>query len=149
MLRRLVPLAAAFVIALGGESFAAPELALLSRTLIQGPARAVAFSGDDVIVGTGCGVAIFRNGDALRNPAYLPLDGEPGEIIMKGSLAYVAASGGGLVVLDISGPGAPKETFRYEAVRAERCALGKHAFCHRCAEQALYIRLRRSAQTPL
>lgn len=123
MLRRFVPLAAAFVIALSGGSFAAPQLALLSRSLIQGPARAVAFSGDDVIVGTGCGIAIFRAADALGNPAYLPLDGEPVDIIVKGSLAYVAASDGGLVVLDISGPGAPKETFRYEAVRAEKCAL--------------------------
>jgi hypothetical protein len=139
MLRRLVPLAAAFVIALGGGSFAAPELALLSRTLVQGPARTVAFSGDDVIIGTGCGIAVFRGGDALRNPAYLPLDGEPGEIIVKGSLAYVAASGGGLVVLDISGPGAPKETFRYEAVRAERCALAGSTLFVADAQSRLYI----------
>ncbi|MFA4947206.1 MAG: hypothetical protein WC674_01700 [Candidatus Krumholzibacteriia bacterium] len=139
MLRRLVPLAAAFVIALGGGSYAAPELALLSRSLIQGPARAIAFSGDDVIIGTGCGIAIFRGGDALRNPAYLPLDGEPGEIIVKGSLAYVAASGGGLVVLDISGPGAPKETFRYKAIRADRCALSGSTLFVADAQSRLYI----------
>jgi hypothetical protein len=123
MFRRLVPLAAALVIALSGASLAASALALLSRGLVQGPARTVAFSGAGVVVGTGCGVAIFRGEDALRNPAYLPLEGEPAEIVASGSLAYVAASVGGLVVLDLSGPGAPRIAFRYEAVRAERCAL--------------------------
>ena len=139
MLRRLVPLAAAFVIALGGGSSAAPGLALLSRTLIQGPARAVAFSGDNVIIGTGCGIAIFRSGDTLRNPAYFPLEGAPGEIITNGSIAYVAASGGGLVVLDISVPGAPKETFRYEAARAERCALAGNTLFVADARSRLYL----------
>ena len=74
MLRRLVPLAAAFVIALSGGSYAASELALLSRTLIQGPAHAVAFShdGNDVVVGTGCGIAILRGANGFRNPALSP-----------------------------------------------------------------------------
>ena len=139
MLRRLVPLAAAFVIALSGGSYAASELALLSRSLIQGPARAVAFSGDDIIIGTGCGIAILRGGDALRNPAYLPLEGDPGDIVANGSLAYVAASTGGLVVLDISDPGAPKETFRYEAIRAERCALAGSTLFVADAQSRLYI----------
>ncbi len=139
MLRRLVPLAAAFVIALSGGSHAAPELALLSRSLIQGPALSVAFSGADIIVGTGCGIAILRGGDAVRNPAYLPLEGEPGDIVVNGSLAYVAASTGGLVVLDITGPGAPKETFRSETIRAERCALAGSTLFVADAQSRLYI----------
>jgi hypothetical protein len=139
MLRRLVPLVAAFVIALSGGSLAASELALLSRTLIQGPARSVAFSGAGVIVGTGCGIAIFRNGDALRNPAYIPLEGEPGDIVVRGSLAYVAASSGGLVVLDISGPGAPKQTFRYGAIQAERCALAGGTLFVADAQSRLFL----------
>jgi hypothetical protein len=139
MLRRLVPLAAAFVIALSGGSFAASELALLSRTLVQGPARAVAFSRDVVVIGAGCGIAILRNGDALRNPAYVPLEGEPNEIIVNGTLAYVAASSGGLVVLDISDPGAPKETFRYEAVRAERIALAGGTLFVADAQSRLFL----------
>jgi hypothetical protein len=139
MLRRSLPLAAAFAIALNGGSFAASELALLSRSLIQGPARTVAFSGDGVIVGTGCGIAVFRDADALRDPAFFPLEAEPGEILVKGSLAYVAASSGGLVVLDVSDPGAPKETFRHEAVRAERCALAGSTLFVADAQGRLYI----------
>jgi hypothetical protein len=123
MFRRLMPLAALFLVAQSGEAFAAPALALLSRTLLEGPARAVAFAGRDVLVGTGCGVAIVADGDEARTPAYLPLEGQPAEIIANGSLAYVAASDGGLVVIDLSEPRAPKEIFRYAAIRAERCAL--------------------------
>ncbi len=146
MLRHTLPLAAALVIALGGGTFAAPAgsppetgLALLSRSLIQGPARSVAFSGDDVVVGTGCGIAIFRTGDAPGDPAYFPLDGEPADLIVRGSLAYVAASTGGLVVLDISRPGAPKETFRHEAVRAERCAFAGNALFVADAQSRLFV----------
>jgi hypothetical protein len=146
MLRRLLPLAAALVIALSGGSPAAPGgspadagLTLLSRTLIQGPALTVAFSGEDLIVGTGCGIAILRGGDTRRNPAYLPLEGESGDIVVSGRLAYVAASSGGLVAIDISGPGEPKETFRYESVRAERCALAGSTLFVADAQSRLFI----------
>ncbi len=146
MLRRMLPLAAALAVALSVGSSAAsagspsePGIELLSRSLIQGPARSVAFSGENIVVGTGCGIAIFRAGGALRNPAYFPLDGEPADIIVRGSLAYVAASAGGLVVLDVSRPGAPKETFRHEAVRAERCALAGDALFVADALSRLFI----------
>ncbi|MCX5754379.1 MAG: hypothetical protein NTW97_12205 [Candidatus Krumholzibacteria bacterium] len=136
MPRRLAPLAAAFVIALGGGSSAAPGgspseagLTLLSRTLIQGPARSIAFShdGNDVVVGTGCGIAVLRGKDGFRNPAFLPLDGEPLDMIVRGPVAYVAAAGGGLVVFKIFGPDAPREIFRHARIRAEKLALAQGA----------------------
>ncbi len=139
MLRRLLPLAAAILVSLGGGSFASSGAAvaaaggppagagftLLSRSLIQGPARSVAFSpdGNDVIIGTGSGLAVLRGADGFRNPAFLPLDGEPLDLIVRGSLVYAAAAGGGLVALDLSGPGAPRETFRHAGIRAEKLAL--------------------------
>jgi hypothetical protein len=139
MFRRLMPLAAIFVIALSGGSFAAHDLALLSRTLVQGPARAVAFSGGDAVIGTGSGITILGDGDALRNPAHLPLEGQPAEILVRDSVAYVAATEGGLVVLDLSEPRAPKETFRYAAVRAERCALAGSTLFVADALKRLYL----------
>jgi hypothetical protein len=144
MLRRLLPLAAASLVFLSGAPFAAPGgpvaapgalapspagspaeagFTLLSRSLIQGPARSVAFSGDDTIVGTGSGIAVLRGADGFRNPAFLPLDGEPTDMIVRGSLVYAAAAGAGLVALDISGPGAPREIFRHAGIRTEKLAL--------------------------
>lgn len=122
MLRRVFPIVAALALAGSGGSPAAGEFELLSRTLIEGPAYTAAFSGDDLLLGTGSGVAVFRGG-SLENPAYLPLEGDPYAIVMNGSCAYVAAFSGGLVAIDVSDPGAPKETFRYRGVEAVTCAV--------------------------
>jgi hypothetical protein len=138
MFRRLVPLAAMLLAAQSGEALAAPELALLSRTLLEGPARAVAFADRDVLIGTGCGVAIVEDGGSYHAPAYLPLEGQPAEIVVRGSLAYVAASDGGLVVIDLAVPGAPREIFRYAAVRAERCAPAGSTLFVADAQSTLY-----------
>jgi hypothetical protein len=122
MLRRVFPIVAALALAVPGGSPAAGEFELLSRTLIEGPAHTVSFSGDDILLGTGSGIAIFRGG-SLENPAFLPLEGDPQTIVTNGSCAYVAAFTGGLVAIDVSGPGAPKETYRYKGIQAVTCAV--------------------------
>ena len=69
-------LVAAVALAAPGASPSAGTFELLSRTLIQGPAYTVAFSGDTVLLGTGNGVAIFKN-RSLEGPSHIPLEGNP------------------------------------------------------------------------
>ena len=139
MLRRLFPfiLALALVVPVGLR--AASELKLLSRTLIQGPASTVTFSGASVLLGTGGGVVIFRTGDTLKNPVYVPIEGVPGNIVMNGSIAYVAAFDGGIEAVDLAGAGAPKKTYRDASIQAMTCALAGGTLFVADADSRLFI----------
>jgi hypothetical protein len=101
---------------------AAKGFELRSRTLVQGPARAVCFFDGGIILGTGGGIAVFPNSRSLRNPAFLAIDGEPYEIIVAGNIAYVAANNGGLRAIDLSDPAHPSEIFEYQTAQATACA---------------------------
>jgi hypothetical protein len=109
--------------AASSPSPAKPAFELCSRSLIEGPSRTVAFSGEDVLLGTGCGIAVFRGGSIAPGPAFVPIQGEPREIVVRGPLAYVAAYSGGLEVIDLSAPGAPREVYREGSVEPGSCAL--------------------------
>jgi hypothetical protein len=102
---------------------------LLSRTLVQGPARAVCFFPDGVIIGTGGGLAVSPADKALRDATYLPIDGEPYEIVVEGRIAYVAANNGGLKVIDLLDLAHPNETFSFPVAQATSCAVaGRELF---------------------
>jgi len=120
--RLLIVIACCLVASAGAR--AAAEFAPLSRSLIEGPARSVAFFDSGVILGTGAGIAVFCGGDSLGSPAFLPLDGKPYDICVKGEAAYVAAFESGLVVIDLADPRAPVQVFSYRAPRAMHCAIG-------------------------
>ncbi|HVO76855.1 MAG TPA: hypothetical protein VMT60_02620 [Candidatus Bathyarchaeia archaeon] len=139
MLRRLFPLTLAFALAVPGGLRAAPEFRLCSRTLLQGPARTVTFSGGTTLVGTGGCVAIFSEGTSLKNPVCIQSEGEPGQIVVRGSLAYVAAFSGGLEVIDLAAAGGPKKTYRYGTIQAMTCA-GAGSFLYVAdAESRLFV----------
>jgi hypothetical protein len=123
MNRCAILVAVALSLAAPGASPRAGTFELLSRTLIQGPAQTVSFSGETVLLGTGNGVAIFKDG-SLENPSFLPLEGDPYEIVVNGSYAYVAAASGGLVVIRL-GPGPPEITYRYSKINASTCAVSE------------------------
>ena len=136
MLRRLVLIIAALIaasLAVPPAAQAAPHAApgappaargfeLCSRTLVQGPARAVCFFDGGIILGTGGGLVVFPNSRSLQNPAFLAIDGEPYEIVVAGTIAYVAANNGGLRAIDLSDPAHPREIFKYQTAQATSCA---------------------------
>jgi hypothetical protein len=138
--RALSMLAAALAVSLLAASAASPlseaprrppkGFELLSRSLVEGPSRAVCFFDDGIIVGTGGGIALFPDGGALRNPAYIGIDGEPYEIVVREGIAYVAANMGGLRAIDISDRAHPKEIFKYQTSQATGCA---------CAGNTLFL----------
>jgi hypothetical protein len=123
MFNRVLPIFVAMAVAVPGASGSAAEFRLLSRTLIEGPAHTVSFSANAVLLGTGCGVAVFHEGDSLENPSFVPLGGDANEIVLNGTLAYVAVFGGGLEVIDLGGSGPPREAYRHAGIQAISCAL--------------------------
>jgi len=118
---------------------AAGELVLLSRSLVQGPARAAVFGAGGLILGTGGGVAVFSGADRLEEPAFLPLDGEPHDLVLRGDILYAASFAGGLVTIDLSDPGRPVETNRREIAQAARCASAGGALFVCGANRALHV----------
>jgi hypothetical protein len=96
---------------------------LVSRSLMQGPARAAASFGGHIILGTGGGIAIYRTDGGFQRESFLPLEGEPYDIVVKGDRAYIAAFRGGLRIVDISDPTHPVETGRYETRDAKQCVV--------------------------
>jgi hypothetical protein len=105
-----------------GAPPAAKGFELCSRTLVQGPARAVCFFDGGIILGTGGGLVVFPDSRSLQNPAFLAIDGEPYEIVVAGNIAYVAANNGGLRAIDLSDPAHPSEIFKYQTAQATSCA---------------------------
>jgi len=120
--RRSCLVALALIFAVPGGARAAKSFELLSRSLIEGPSRAVAFFDGGAILGTGGGILVISGGDRLREPSFLPVEGEPREILVVGRVAYVSAFNGGLIAVDISDPLHPRETFHHEISQAMSCA---------------------------
>ncbi len=125
MLRR-IHIVAAFAAATGAlaafHADAAGRPALLSRSLVQGPARTAAFGAGGLVLGTGGGLAVFDDAGRLAEPVFLPLDGEPQDLCLRGNVAYVAAFTGGLVTIDLSDPKRPVASHRHEMAQASLCA---------------------------
>ena len=65
----------AVVMIASGTAHADGEFELLSRTLIQGPARAAAFLEGGLVLGTGGGLVTFSTIDSLHREAFLPIEG--------------------------------------------------------------------------
>ncbi|MBN1884186.1 MAG: hypothetical protein JW876_01520 [Candidatus Krumholzibacteriota bacterium] len=101
----------------------AGEFTLRSRSLMQGPAATGAFVPGGFALATGGGIAVIDTADATKEPAWLPLDGMPRNLIAVGSTVYVAAGRGGLCVLDLADPSRPRVAARRPARRAARCEI--------------------------
>lgn len=102
----------------------AQQFLLRSRSVIEGPSRAVEAFEEGFVLGTGGGIAIFRVDSPRREPAFLPLAGEPKDLCTSGRTLYVAASSGGLITVDLSDPEHPSIKNRFEIERAAMCSPG-------------------------
>lgn len=105
-----------------GTPRGARELELLSRSLIEGPSRTAALFDRGVVLGTGCGVAVFPENERLGNPSFVPLEGDPRDILVAGDVAYVAVFNDGLTALDLADPERPRLTSRHPLPQAVGCA---------------------------
>jgi hypothetical protein len=111
-----------FIIVLAGTIHAEAHFELLSRSLMQAPPRTAAIMGDRVILGTGGGIAFYQCADGLTRESFLPLEGEPLDILLRDEIAYIAAYRGGLIVVDLSDPLNPVESQRVPSLDARFCA---------------------------
>jgi hypothetical protein len=111
-----------FIIILTGSIHAEARFELLSRSLMQAPPRTAAIMGDRVILGTGGGIAFYQCADGLTRESFLPLEGEPLDILLRDDVAYIAAYRGGLIVVDLSDPLNPVERRRIPSLDARFCA---------------------------
>ena len=99
------------------------EFILRSRTLMQGPARCGVFIDDGFMLGTGGGIVLFHTADDPGDRTYVPIEGEPRDIVMLYEIAYIAANRGGLVTVDLTDPDSPVAANRFDqSRRAIRCA---------------------------
>jgi hypothetical protein len=100
----------------------AARLELVSRSLVQGPARDAAFFDGGVLLATGGAVLVVPDGSAPADGIVLQLDGEPMELAAAGRTAWAAARGAGLVAIDLSDAVAPAARLAYGSTRANSCA---------------------------
>jgi hypothetical protein len=114
----LVLLVMAATVSAGAEG----RFELLSRSLIQAPPRTAAMMNGRVVLGTGGGIAIYDCADGLPRESFLPIGGEPLEILLKDDIAYIAAYRGGLSVVDLSDPLNPVERHRVPTPDARFCS---------------------------
>jgi hypothetical protein len=121
---------------------------LLSRSLMQGPARCAALFGDHVMLGTGGGAAIYRMDGSFQRESFMPLDGEPYDIAVKDGRAYIATLGGGLRIVDISDPSHPTESGRYETREAKHCIVSGDLLILGDTRSGIYILDIRSPDSP-
>lgn len=106
-----------------GAADAEERFELLSRSLLQGPAQAIAFFEGGFVLGSGGGIAVYSGAESLSTPVILLVNGEPREIAIRGPAAYVAANKGGLVTIDLTDPANPVETRTHRLSRAILCSL--------------------------
>jgi hypothetical protein len=115
------------------------NLELMSRSLMQGPCKTVAFYQDLLILGTGGGVAIYTLSDEKSDHHFLPLEGEPQDIAIHGSIAYIAAKRGGLIVLRIADPKPSRVEYQYKSRHATDCAICNRYLYMSDSNRDLYI----------
>ncbi len=109
------------VMILAGSIHAEARFELLSRSLMQTPTRTAAIMGDRIILGTGGGIAVYRCADGLTQESFLPIEGEPLDILLRDGIAYIAAYRGGLIVVDLSDPSSPVQRHRVPSLDARFC----------------------------
>ena len=100
----------------------APEFEILSRELFEGPARDAAFFDGGTILAAGGAVWVIPEGTPLEEGIFVPLGGEPMDIEVIKSKAWIAVSGLGLVAIDLYDPSSPREWTAYEIEDARSCA---------------------------
>jgi len=105
-----------------GPVLAKARFELLSRSLMQSPPRVAAIMGDRIVLGTGGGIAVYRCEDGLTQESFLPVAGEPIDMLLRGDIAYIAAYRGGLSVVDLSDPLHPVERSRIPSLDSRFCA---------------------------
>ena len=110
------------IIMMTGSIYAGGRFELLSRSLMQNPARTAAVMNGRIILGTGGGIAVYDCADGFSREAFLPTCGEPLDILLKNNTAYIAAYKGGLSVVDLSDPQHPTEHYRFPTLDARFCA---------------------------
>lgn len=120
MIRRVLLISAAICAAVSGCS--AARLELVSRSMLQGPARGAAFFDGGVLLATGGAVIVVPDGDLPENGVVLQLDGEPMDLATAGRSAWAAARGAGLVAFDLSDPRAPSASLVHRSLKANSCA---------------------------
>lgn len=121
ILRRAVVLML-LVIAMTGSTQAEGRFELLSRSLMQTPPRTAAMMNGRVILAAGGGIAVYDCADGFSRECFLPLGGEPLDILLRADIAYIAAYRGGLSVVDLSDPLNPVERHRIPTPDARFCA---------------------------
>ncbi|MDD3642506.1 MAG: hypothetical protein PHQ19_03475 [Candidatus Krumholzibacteria bacterium] len=120
MIRRVLIIAAAVCAAVSGCS--AARLELVSRSLLQGPARGAAFFDGGVLLASGGAVLVVPDGFEPEDGFVLQLDGEPMEVAAAGRAAWAAARGAGLVAIDLADLSAPSAVLARRSPKANSCA---------------------------
>jgi len=138
----------AAVMIASGTAHADGEFELLSRTLIQGPARAAAFLEGGLVLGTGGGLVTFSTIDSLYREAFLPIEGEPFDIVTRGPTAYVASFRDGLRAVEISDLRHPVEVYYYRAPYAQFCFIARDYLYLADSRSRLYIFSIQDSSTP-
>lgn len=88
---------------------------------MQEPARTVEFFPGGLVLGTGGGLVFFSPPDSMESPLFIPIDGEPRSICIRGKTAYIAAFTGGLRVFDLSNRTQPREVYSFPTPKALGC----------------------------
>jgi hypothetical protein len=110
-----------------GTASAGGRFELLSRTLMQNPPRTAVILDGRVILGSGGGIAVYDCADGFSRASFLPTGGEPLDIVIRDSIAYIAAYKGGLSVVDLRDPERPVERNRIQTPDARYIAFaGEH-----------------------
>lgn len=120
---RLAAASLLLIAAAAGQIRAEGRFELRSRSLMQAPPRTAAIMDDRVILGTGGGIALYRCTEGFPRESFLPLAGEPIDILLRGRIAYIAAYRGGLSVVDLSDPLHPVELNSIPTPDARFCAM--------------------------
>ncbi len=114
---------ALLIVSLTYGSLYGSSLELLSRSLMQGPGNTVTFHHDLLILGTGGGIALAPVRGKGENIKYLAVDGEPLDIAVHGSVAYMAAKRGGLIVVRLGDGSNPAVEYQHKTRQATGCAI--------------------------
>jgi hypothetical protein len=109
-----------------GALHAGPEFILHSRSLLQGPTRTAAFYEGGFLLCTGGGIVVLSPAGTLETMAFLPVDGEPVDIVIQDYVAYLAARRGGLITVDLSDPKNPQQVSTRRMRQATGCAVSNN-----------------------
>lgn len=140
MLKRSISVFLAFALLAGMALPAgAGEFTLRSRTLLEGPAQAGAFTDNGFILGMGGGIVLLHNLDDPDDRTFITIEGMPQDIAVFHEVAYIAAGRGGLVVVDLTDPSNPTAANRFNGSRrAVGCALHERTLMLLDVDNALH-----------